>query len=212
MWTYPELEVTLPRLLPVDPTWKATASHNAERAASGLTLAAWTTGTPQAPDMWFQVELPQAAMVTEVQFDAGRARWRRPRPRRTRRRSARAGRGGAPGAARRPQRPRPHLERPPVVPPHPRRLSAAPGPAAAAAARRHLAASRLATRCSCRWTARPGALPSREGAGSPATIVATFRPTQAKFVRVTQTGTAENAPAWSVLNFRVYASGGAPAR
>ena len=32
MWTFPELEVTLPRLLPVDPTWKATASHNAERA------------------------------------------------------------------------------------------------------------------------------------------------------------------------------------
>ena len=71
MWTYPELEVTLPRLLPVDPTWKAMASHNTERAPSGLTLAAWTTATPQAPDMWYQVELPQAAMVTEVQFDAG---------------------------------------------------------------------------------------------------------------------------------------------
>ena len=36
---------SLPRLLPVDPTWKATASHNAERAASGLTLAAWTTAS-----------------------------------------------------------------------------------------------------------------------------------------------------------------------
>jgi hypothetical protein len=54
--------------------------------------------------------------------------------------------------------------------------------------------------------------PVAQGAGSPATIVATFRPTQAKFVRVTQTGTAENAPAWSVLNFRVYASGSAAAR
>ena len=70
-WTFPELEATLPKLMPVDPTWKATASHNAERAASGLTLGAWTTGAPQEPGMWFQVELPQAAMITEVQFDAG---------------------------------------------------------------------------------------------------------------------------------------------
>jgi hypothetical protein len=43
-----------------------------------------------------------------------------------------------------------------------------------------------------------------EGAGSTATTVATFRPVQAKFVRITQTGKGENAPPWSVLNFRVY--------
>ena len=55
-----------------------------------------------------------------------------------------------------------------------------------------------------KWSA-----PVAEGAGSPATIVATFKPTQAKFVRVTQTGNGENPPAWSVLNFRVYAAGGA---
>ena len=54
--------------------------------------------------------------------------------------------------------------------------------------------------------------PVAQGTGSPATIIATFRPVQAKFVRVTQTGSAENAPAWSVLNFRVYAAGGPPAR
>ena len=40
MWTYPELEVTLPRLLPADPTWKATASHNAERAGERPDAAA----------------------------------------------------------------------------------------------------------------------------------------------------------------------------
>jgi hypothetical protein len=50
--------------------------------------------------------------------------------------------------------------------------------------------------------------PVAEGAGSPATTVATFRPTQAKFVRVTQTGSAEDAPAWSILNLRVYSAGG----
>ena len=132
MWTYPELEVTLPRLLPVDPTWKATASHNAERAASGLTLAAWTTGIPQAPDMWFQVELPQPAMMTEVQFDAGapggggRGRGGRgaPPPRDEARR---------PEPARRQQRRRPRLVREPVQAPPARRRSAAPRPAAAAA-------------------------------------------------------------------------------
>ncbi len=157
MWTYPELEVTLPRLLPVDPTWKATASHNAERAPSGLSLAAWTTGTPQAPDMWFQVELPQAAMVTEVQFDAGapggggRGRGGRGAP-------PAAGRGAAPGAAPAGPGAAPHL--PDLAPlPHLRRPSEAPGPAGAVAARRSLAASRSATRFSCRRTARPGAPP-----------------------------------------------------
>jgi hypothetical protein len=54
-----------------------------------------------------------------------------------------------------------------------------------------------------KWSA-----PVAEGAGSPATIVATFTPTQAKFVRVTQTAKPYNPPAWSILNFRVYAAGG----
>jgi hypothetical protein len=49
--------------------------------------------------------------------------------------------------------------------------------------------------------------PVAEGKGSPATTVATFRPVQAKVVRVTETGKEENAPPWSVLNFRVYAAG-----
>jgi mono/diheme cytochrome c family protein len=71
MWTFEELEASLPRLLPADTRWKATASHHAERAANGLTLAAWTTAEPQQPGMWYQVELPQAAMLTEIQFDSG---------------------------------------------------------------------------------------------------------------------------------------------
>ncbi len=56
MWTFDELNATLPRHLPAEPTWKATASHNGERAGNGLTLAAWTTGTPQEPGMWYQVD------------------------------------------------------------------------------------------------------------------------------------------------------------
>jgi len=54
--------------------------------------------------------------------------------------------------------------------------------------------------------------PVAEGKGTGTPTIITFRPVQAKFVRVTQTGTAENQAAWSVLNFRVYASGGSAGR
>jgi hypothetical protein len=49
--------------------------------------------------------------------------------------------------------------------------------------------------------------PLAEGEGSPSTAIATFRPVQARFIRVTQTGQEADAPAWSVLNFRIYAAG-----
>jgi mono/diheme cytochrome c family protein/glucose/arabinose dehydrogenase len=211
MWTYPELEVTLPRLLPVDPTWKATASHNVERAASGLTLAAWTTGVPQSPDMWFQVELPQAAMITEVQFDAGapggggRGRGGRGAPP-----AGAPGRGGAPGAppgaAGAPATP---PAAPAAAPPTPQR-GAAPGGGRGGGS--PFGSYPIGYKIQLSMDGKTWGAPVAQGAGSPVTTIATFRPVQAKFVRVTQTGTAEDAPAWSVLNFRVYAAGGAPAR
>ena len=49
--------------------------------------------------------------------------------------------------------------------------------------------------------------PVAEGKGSAATTVATFRPVQARFIRISQTDQAEGAPPWSVLNFRVYVAG-----
>jgi hypothetical protein len=49
--------------------------------------------------------------------------------------------------------------------------------------------------------------PVAEGKGSPATTVATFKPVRAKFIQVTQTGSADNPTPWSVLNFRVYGVG-----
>ena len=49
--------------------------------------------------------------------------------------------------------------------------------------------------------------PVAEGAGSLSPTIATIRPVQARFIRVTQTGKADNAAAWSVLNFRVYSAG-----
>jgi hypothetical protein len=55
------------------------------------------------------------------------------------------------------------------------------------------------------WSAPVG-----EGEGSTATTIVTFRPVEAKFIRVTQTGSAPDALPWSVLNFRVYASNRRP--
>ena len=67
-WTQGELEASLPvALLPQD-TWKITASHNAQVAAGGLNFQGWSTAAPQEPGMWFQIELPSAATVTEIQF------------------------------------------------------------------------------------------------------------------------------------------------
>jgi mono/diheme cytochrome c family protein len=169
-WTLPELEGTLPRLLPADPSWKATASHNAEKAAGGLNLGAWTTAAPQEPGMWFQVELPQPAMVAEVQFDAGAPGGR-----------GVGGRGGQrgqpPGAGRGP----------------------APG---AVFGSFPIGYQVLLSTDGKTWSA-----PVAEGKGAPTTTIASFRPTRAKFIRVTQTEAGENAPPWSVLNFRVYVAG-----
>jgi mono/diheme cytochrome c family protein len=213
-WTHTELEGTLPRLLPVDPAWKATASHNAEKAGNGLTLAAWTTVEPQEPGMWFQVELPEPALVTEIQFDAGAPGGRG------------VGRGGQRGQA-----PGPAAGRGAAAPgagsTAPAGGAAAPGGAAPGAG----AAGRQGTQVPAAPPAGRGAGPATvfgsfpvgyrvqvsmdgkawgtpvaEGKGSPATTVATFKPVRAKFIRITQTDKAQSPLPWSVLNFRVYAT------
>ena len=68
MWTVGELEATLPKLLINDGTWKVSASHNAAAAGNALSMTSWSSQAPQAPGMWFQVELPQPVSVTELQF------------------------------------------------------------------------------------------------------------------------------------------------
>ena len=67
-WTQGELEASLPVALLPQATWKVTASHNAQVAAGGLNFQGWSTAAPQEPGMWFQIELPAAATLTEVQF------------------------------------------------------------------------------------------------------------------------------------------------
>jgi mono/diheme cytochrome c family protein/glucose/arabinose dehydrogenase len=87
-WMVAELEASLPRLAVPNATWKVTASHdsrpapqaNAEggynfigNAAGALSFLGWTTGVPQQAGMWFQIELPAAMTLTEIQFTSSLA-------------------------------------------------------------------------------------------------------------------------------------------
>ena len=80
MWTVPELIASLPAAVFTD-GWKVSASHHADAANDALTLTTWNAGAPQQAGMWFQVELPKAQAITEIQFES-------PAP---------GGRAGAPG-------------------------------------------------------------------------------------------------------------------
>ena len=42
------------------------------------------------------------------------------------------------------------------------------------------------------------------GKGEGVRTTVTFAPTRAKFVRITQTDTVTDAPAWSIRNLRIY--------
>jgi mono/diheme cytochrome c family protein/glucose/arabinose dehydrogenase len=69
-WTVAELDASLPRVIVSDGTWKVTASHNSATAANALTIQPWSTGQPQKTGMWFQIEMTQPAMVTQIQFES----------------------------------------------------------------------------------------------------------------------------------------------
>jgi mono/diheme cytochrome c family protein len=170
-WTLPEIERTLPRVLTPDTTsWKVSASHNSGAAATALSMTGWNSQAPQAPGMWFQVELPAAAMVTELQFD-----------------SPGGGRGGG-GGGRAAAPPAGALQG---------RGAGAPG-----AAPPNLGYPRgYKVETSMNGTAWTQVA---AGTGAGAHTTATFKPTQAKFVRLTQTASTENAPPLSIQQFRLY--------
>ena len=46
--------------------------------------------------------------------------------------------------------------------------------------------------------------PVAEGKGSGTRTVISFKPVAAKFVRITQTDTIENAPNWTISGLRIY--------
>ena len=70
MWTVAELERSLPRPLIPDIAWDASASHNTAGADGAFDYARWSTEAPQQPGMWFQIELPEARMITELHFES----------------------------------------------------------------------------------------------------------------------------------------------
>lgn len=78
MYTYKELSAGIPKALTALDTWKATASSTALRgvgstrdASYAFSFKGWKTDGNQEAGMWFQVELPEAKILTEVQFDSG---------------------------------------------------------------------------------------------------------------------------------------------
>jgi mono/diheme cytochrome c family protein len=182
-WTVPELTTSLPvRLLP-DDTWKTTASHNAAAAKNAYSLTAWNTQTPQAAGMWFQIELPQPATVAEIAFEStagGRGGGGGGRG------GGRGGRGAAaaPGAAGTPPPdPAAAAEAPPPPPPN----AGYPRGYKVEVSQNGTAWTEVAT-----------------GAGSGPSTVIMLTPTPAKFIRLTQTATTENAPVWSIQQLRIF--------
>ena len=164
-WTQPELEASLPVLIATESSWKATASHSPATAAYGLNFVAWSSGVPQEPGMWFQVELPTAMTIAELQFD-----------------STTGGRGGVPTGAFATGGGAPAQPGVPPVIGYPRGYQV------------------QVSMDGTRWSA-----PVAQGQGTGGTTAITFRPTQAKFVRITQTA-ADPTP-WSIQRLRLYAPG-----
>ena len=131
--------------------------------------------------MWFQVELPEAVPVTEVQFDAaGGGRLGGGGGNR-----GRGGRGAPPARA---QAPTDGAEVTATG-----RGVAAPPPAIGYARRFRVEVSVDGTT----WQT------VAEGSGAPLTTAA-FRPTRARFVRITQTSDAGGEPPWVVQNLRIF--------
>jgi len=192
IWTQPDLEGSLPLLLQAQPTWKLTASHNAAAATGGLTTFGWNSGEPQRAGMWFQVELPEAVSVAEVQFD-----------------SAAGGRLGGGGGGRAQLTTGPGAQG---------QTGAAPAVAAAdgsepqsgrgagpAAVPRPVPGFPREYQVQLSLDGKDWGKPVATGQGSPLTVVS-LNPTKARFIRVTQTGSAPDAPAWVIQNLRIYAA------
>jgi mono/diheme cytochrome c family protein/glucose/arabinose dehydrogenase len=188
-WPVPDLESSLPRLIVRDPSWKATASHNTAIAANGFGIQPWTSGDPQKAGMWYQVELPQAAQIAEVQFESGIVAPENistvpGAPVRT---AIGGGRGRGAQAA--------------SAPGAPQRGSAeaAPAPPKSGYPRAYkLDVSADGTT----WkTVAQG-----KGGGTATRIP--FAPVKAKFVRITQTADGADLPPWMIQRFSLYDVGG----
>ena len=168
-WTHAELAASVPTLLVPQPTWKATASHSAPSriGMTGEPLGAfdfegWTTGVPQQPGMWWQLELPAAQNVAEIHFYSPNGG------------GGGGGRGRGAGAAN-------------AAPPPPPQTTAPRG--------YHVQLSMDGTT----WST------VAEGTATGNMTAISWTPSRARFLRITQTATTPGAPAWSMLETKLYA-------
>jgi len=202
-WTVTELEASLPK--PIDAqTLKLSASHASEAAVGAATLRGWNSGAPQAPGMWFSIELPQPTSVTEVQFDSvsefrGGAGGRGGRgaagatPA-----AAQAAGAGAPAAAATPGAPGTLVQ----VPLQGGGGRGGPGGAGGTQVVGYPRGYNVQVSTDGTTWSNPVA----QGKGEGAHTTITFNPTRAKFIRITQTETVADAPNWSIRSLRVYAA------
>ena len=191
-WKVDELLAALPAPLEVLPTWKATASHNSATAAGAFTFASWTTGAPQEAGMWFQIELPEAATIAEVQFASSGGGFRGGG--RGRRGAGGDGRGGRGGST--PEIPQPNSgtgstpEAAPVIAPSAGAFGMHPRSFAVEISINGSDWTKVAT-----------------ARGTPGTTTVTFAPVQARFLKISLAAPGEAAPAWAMQRLRILAAG-----
>ncbi|MBM1105611.1 discoidin domain-containing protein [Aurantibacter crassamenti] len=74
-YKYEELVNSVPHLMVPNESWKISASHAVQTRVGGSAAPAgafnfegWSTGENQKKGMWFQIELPEPAMVSELRY------------------------------------------------------------------------------------------------------------------------------------------------
>jgi mono/diheme cytochrome c family protein len=195
-WEVEALKASLPSPM-VKEGWKASASVNSEVASRALSLQSWNSGGPQKPGMWFQVELPRAVNLSEVEFESTAGAYAIERGRILNSDAPPGGQRGARGATAAGGAPPAPLPPPPNLG-YPRGYKV-----------------EVSTNGTTWTTVAEGKdawhdvfmIPS-SGTGNQmepaATTTISFQPAQAKFVRITQTASVENGPVWSIQSLRLY--------
>ena len=191
-WTLPELERTVPALLENMTDWQLSASHNPDAAANISTNAGrWDTDGAQQPGMWFQIELPEPAMLTEVQFDSSAGGRGNP------------GLGGFGGLG---VTPASADNQPGATGPQGRGRGRGRGAGRAGRGRGTIMRATGPVNYTLQLSADgvTWGAPVAQSAGETPTTIAMFRPARARFIRITQTGTAKAGEAWAIQQLRLY--------
>jgi hypothetical protein len=75
LYKFNDVWASIPKLIEYNSDWKVSASNTADirkgstaTAAGAFTFEGWTTGITQQAGMWFQMELPKAKLISELQF------------------------------------------------------------------------------------------------------------------------------------------------